>query len=143
MSRPSAGQLAQTCLMVRDLDRSLALYHGLLGMPIVEVVRRDPPARAYAALGTPENYLEIFERRPEEGPLPERAADQPLGLHHLAVWVEDLEGLAARLAAAGYPLTGPIRSVSRWVGAALRVAWIEDPDGVKIELLEYVGPAGD
>ena len=76
-------------------------------------------------------------------PLPERAADQPLGLHHLAVWVEDLEGLAARLAAAGYPLTGPIRSVSRWVGAALRVAWIEDPDGVKIELLGYVGPAGD
>ncbi|MBI2939283.1 MAG: VOC family protein [Chloroflexi bacterium] len=141
MAKPPTGQLAQTCLMVRNLDKTLALYRDLLGMPVVRITRRDPPARSLAALGMHDSILEIFERRPDEIPLLDRMAEQRVGIHHLALWVENLEELGTRLTAAGYPFTSPIRHTPNWLGDALNVAWIEDPDGVKIELLEYCGPA--
>lgn len=143
MRRPSPGQMAHTCIRVRDLDKTLALYRDLLGMPEVKVSRDGPPERHYAALGSEGDYLELFQRRAEESSSSESAAAQPSGIHHLSIWVENMEELVARLAAAGYPLvgSGAIRRAPSWVGSSLKVAWIEDPDGVKVELLECVGPA--
>jgi catechol 2,3-dioxygenase-like lactoylglutathione lyase family enzyme len=144
MANPIAGQMAHTGIMVANLEKTIALYHDLLGMPVVKVVREGPSPAPYAALGSEDDYLEIFERsagaRP---PAPEAGAPIQLGLSHLSVWVKDLEALAPRLAEAGYPLTRNkvVRYAPRWVGAAIKVAWIDDPDGAPIELLEYVGPA--
>ena len=140
MTKPSAGQMAHTCIRVRDLDKSLALYNGLLGMPIVKDRREGPPERHFAALGSEQDYLEVFVAKPDvEG----GAATGPVGIQHLSIWVQDMEGLVARLADAGYPLThsGAIRRAPSWVGSSLKVGWIEDPDGVQVEMLEYVGPA--
>ena len=144
MARPSAGQMAHTCLMVASLDKTIALYSGLLGMPVVKIVREGPSPAPYAALGSENDYLELFERpsgaRP---PAPEAGAPIALGLSHLSVWVDDLEALVPRLAEAGYPLirNAKVRYAPSWVGSAIKVAWIEDPDGAPVELLQYAGPA--
>jgi catechol 2,3-dioxygenase-like lactoylglutathione lyase family enzyme len=144
MGKPAAGQMAHTCLMVASLDRTIALYHDLLGMPLVKVVREGPSPAPYAALGSESDYLELFERpsgvRP---PAPEAGAPISLGISHISVWVEDLEVLVPRLAEAGFPLirSGKVRYARSWVGSAFDVAWIEDPDGVPVELLWYRGPA--
>ena len=139
MSRPRAGQLGHTCIRVQDIDRTVEFYHGLLGMPIVE--RRDPPtfSTRMAALGSPENYLEVFQLRPDQ-----TVADvdpQTLRLNHICLWVENMEDLEQRAAAAGFPFLNPIRTNPNWVGAAIKVGWVVDPDGNRVELLEWTGPA--
>jgi lactoylglutathione lyase len=131
--------MAHTCIRVRDLDKSLALYNGLLGMPVVKARREGAPERHFAALGSEQDYLEIFVAKAEDAG---GAATGPVGIQHLSIWVEGMEELVARLTDAGYPLimSGAIRRSPNWVGASLKVGWIEDPDGVKVELLEYTGP---
>ena len=144
MAKPAAGQMAHTCLMVASLEKTISLYRDLLGMPLVKVVREGPPPAPYAALGSESDYLELFER-PSGIRQPAAATGAPiaLGISHLSVWVEDLEALVPRLAEAGYPLirSGKVRYAPSWVGSAIKVAWIEDPDGVPVELLQYTGPA--
>lgn len=139
MERPRAGQLGHTCIRVQDVNATVRFYHDLLGMPIVE--RRDPPTfgTRMAALGANENYLEVFERRPDQ---PVDDVDpRSLRLNHVCLWVENLEDLEKRAAEAGAPFTQPIRSNSNWVGAAIKVSWVVDPDGNRVELLEWTGPA--
>ena len=144
MTKPSGGQMAHTCLMVASLDKTISLYSDLLGMPRVKIVREGPSPAPYAALGSANDYLELFERPSGVRPAaPDASAPIALGISHLSVWVDDLEGMVPRLAEAGYPLirSAKVRYAPSWVGAALKVAWIEDPDGVAVELLEYAGPA--
>lgn len=144
MGKPLAGQMAHTCLMVASLDKTIALYRDLLGMPLVKIVREGPAPAPYAALGSETDYLELFERPSGvRQAAPEQGAPVPLGISHLSVWVDDLDGLVPQLAEAGYPLirNAKVRYAPSWVGSALKVAWIEDPDGVAVELLQYAGPA--
>lgn len=142
MSKPTAGQMAHTCIRVRDLDKTLALYHDLLGMPIAKAMRNGPPERHYAALGSEADYLEIFVAKQDDASAAASAETGPIGIQHLSIWVENMEELVERLAAGGYPLigSGAIRTSPNWVGSSLKVAWIADPEGVKVELLEYTGP---
>ncbi|TAK21216.1 MAG: VOC family protein [Chloroflexota bacterium] len=138
MPRPRGGQLGHTCIRVKDIDQTVVFYNGLLGMPIVE--RRDPPppGTRMAALGSQENYLEVFQIKPDAQM--ENVDPTTLRLNHICLWVEGIEDLETRAAAAGSPFTGPIRSNPGWVGAAIKVGWVVDPDGNRVELLEWTGP---
>jgi lactoylglutathione lyase len=138
MDRPSAGQLGHTCIRVKDVDDTVKFYRDLLGMPVVE--RRDPPSGTrMAALGASANYLEVFQRPPDQ---PVDDGDpRALRLNHFCIWVENLEELEQRAAAAGHPFLNPIRTNPNWVGAAIKVGWVTDPDGNRVELLEWTGPA--
>jgi catechol 2,3-dioxygenase-like lactoylglutathione lyase family enzyme len=140
MERPRAGQLGHTCIRVRDIDRTVQFYNGLLGMPIVERRDPEPPGTRMAALGSQENYLEVFQLRPDQK-VAEDVDPQALRLNHFCLWVEGMEELEKRAAAAGSAFLNPIRSSPSWVGAAIKVGWVLDPDGNRVELLEWTGPA--
>lgn len=61
----------------------------------------------------------------------------PGGLHHLVVQVESVQATVARLSAGGIgvePPSSPDGSQDFWT------AWITDPDGYRIELVQW--PAG-
>ena len=122
------------------MDETVRFYNGLLGMPIVE--RRDPPAPGtrVAALGSPANYLEVFEVKPDQQ-IDQTSDPQKLRLNHFCLWVENIEELAKRAAEAGSPFLRAIGANSNWIGAAIRVGWLVDPDGNRVELLEWTGPA--
>jgi lactoylglutathione lyase len=135
MNRPRPGQLGHTCIRVRDVAKTIDFYHGLLGMPVVET-RETPPM---AALGAAENYLEVFELRDDQTVADVDPAQ--LRLNHFCLWVEDMEGLERRAGAAGHPFTQPIGASKNWVEASIKVGWVLDPDGNRVELLEWVGPA--
>jgi hypothetical protein len=66
---------------------------------------------------------------------------QSLRLNHFCLWVEGMEELEKRATAAGSPFLRPIGSSQNWVGAAIKVGWVVDPDGNRVELLEWTGPA--
>jgi catechol 2,3-dioxygenase-like lactoylglutathione lyase family enzyme len=139
MERPQAGQLGHTCIRVKNVDQTVQFYHGLLGMPVVEQRGTPGTGDGMAALGAQANYLEVFEVKPDAA-----VADvdpRTLRLNHFCLWVEGMEDLEQHAAAAGHPFLNPIRANSNWVGASIKVGWLLDPDGNRVELLEWLGPA--
>lgn len=115
-------------LRVTDLDTSLAFY-GAVGWRLLGIVDIGRGARL-AALGDPDRAEVVLElvHRPDGGPI------APDGLDHLAVQVDDLAATVARLAAAGLE-PGSVEQPGGADGP--RTAWLTDPDGHRIELVQW------
>ena len=117
-----------TRLKVRDMDRAIAFYTAHLGFVV-----RD---RKTSPRGTQLTFLHLAGT-PTELELaflpwdPDFKLDEDI--FHLAFKVDDMDTALASMRAGGVKITeepGPRRS-----GGAM--AFIEDPDGYEIELLEY------
>ncbi|MFO1141566.1 MAG: VOC family protein [Amaricoccus sp.] len=126
-------QIAHVALKVRDLDRSLDFYVGKLGF--AEMMRLDKPDGSpgvwlvYLRI-TDDQYLELFP----EGVGDRAAGREVTGMNHLCLGVEDLDAVLAQLEMAGVPLT-----IQKKMGADGNLqAWIEDPDGNRIELMQMM-----
>jgi catechol 2,3-dioxygenase-like lactoylglutathione lyase family enzyme len=130
-----------------DLERSLAFYHEVLGIPVrdrgslvgpeIDTVLGVPGvAGRFADLELGEGRtLELLEyRRPAAPPL-EVAAHLP-GAGHLALRVDDVDALAQRLRGAGFaPGTAvTLAQPGFWHGA--RILYVQDPDGAVVELIQ-------
>lgn len=118
-------------LRVADLDRSLEFYSAL-GYEVVGTV----PGTAFGSLtmlrlpGDDFVSLELVHDA-AAGPV------EPRGINHLVVQVEDLSATVAHLAARGVraePPGSPDGSDEFWT------TWLTDPDGYRIELVQW--PAG-
>ncbi|GAB2757243.1 VOC family protein [Amycolatopsis magusensis] len=111
---------SRVLLMPKDLEVSTAFYRDTLGLAIY----REIPVGTIFFLGG--GFLELVGRG-ETGPTPD-----------IAFWlqVRDLRATLAELAAKGVE---PVREAKRepW---GLDEAWIADPDGTRIVLVEV--PAG-
>lgn len=120
------GHLA---LKVQDLGRSLDFYRDRLGLrEMTRLVNDKGEAWIVYLRITDTTFLELFPAA-----LPGRAAGpEAVGVNHLCLAVDDIEATAAQLEAAGVALVSPIRTGLD----GNRGAWIEDPDGNRIELME-------
>jgi lactoylglutathione lyase len=129
----SEGRLLHTMLRVGDLERSVKFYTELLGMK--ELRRRDVPEGKYTLVflgygeGNKEGQAEIEltynygVERYEIG----------TGFGHIAVGVPDVAAACERVRAGGGKVTrepGPVK-----FGTTI-IAFVEDPDGYKIELIQ-------
>jgi lactoylglutathione lyase len=124
------ARFLHTMLRVGDLERSLAFYR-LLGME--ERRRRDVPEGRYtlAFLGFPDDpsgaEIELTYNYGVE------RYDLGTGYGHIAIGVPDAYAACERLRAAGAKITrepGPVK-----FGTTV-IAFVEDPDGYKVELIE-------
>lgn len=124
-----------TALSVADLDASAAWYRQMLGFEEEEREYVPPAAAAVATLRRGELRLELF--RPDQ-PLPMDPArsdpdrdPQTLGVKHLCLGTDDLEGLAASLREKGADVAlGPVRKGS------CTLYYIRDNTGNLIELMQ-------
>ncbi len=129
----SGFRLAHTMLRVADLDRSIDFYTGFLGMQVLE--RRDHKknqfSQAYLGYGgdSSQMVLELVSNWTREEPY---TVGDSFG--HIAIQVSGIAALCERLAAAGTPMPRP-PSTQRH-GSNI-VAFIEDPDGHRIELVQF------
>jgi catechol 2,3-dioxygenase-like lactoylglutathione lyase family enzyme len=135
-------RLGHVGIAVRDMDRMVAFYCGVLGLRVSD--RMTYPAGAPQTSGTwlrcnaDHHVLALFEV-PATGPA--GAASGPYGLHHLAFELGSFEELrgAARFVAERH---GPLRAVRQGgPGCQLRV-YFPDPEGNLVELywaLDQVG----
>lgn len=123
-------RLLHTMLRVSDLDRSLHFYTDILGMKLLR--RRDYPegkfTLAFVGYGD-ESDNSVIELTYNWG-----VDTYELGsaFGHLAIGVDDVYAAAERIRAAGGKI---VREPGPMKGGSTVLAFVEDPDGYRIELL--------
>ncbi|MFI0541911.1 VOC family protein [Streptomyces sp. WSLK1-3] len=117
---------------VTDLNRSLAFYTALGYAELGRVEAGD--AGRLVILAFPDERAASLElvHRPDAAPV-----DVGTGFDHLAIQVDNLTTTLDRLTDAGLD-PGPVESPGGPQGP--KTAWLTDPDGYRIELVEW--PAG-
>ncbi len=140
-------------VVVSDMERSLAFYVGLLGMRVtfecdltgdwIETVSGLPGVSARCVFCQPPGGGTRFEllqyRTPPGQTLPAASLANTLGLRHVALEVDGLDALYARLTQAGVPSLSPPISVPFSVaGVRKRLCYLRDPDCVLVEIAEYM-----
>jgi len=121
-----------TMIRVKDLARSLDFYTGQLGMKLLR--KRDYESGrftlAFVGYGdeTDHTVIELTHNWDQAEPY---ALGSAFG--HLAIGVPDVYKTCERLAAAGVKIPRPAGPMAH--GGSV-IAFIEDPDGYRIELVE-------
>jgi lactoylglutathione lyase len=112
-----------------DINRSIDFYTRIMGLEILEKI--DLVGRVFYFIGNDRTRIEIEEANPGDRMI---SVDTGFGLYHLAFAVDDLDALAAKLKAESVKfIMEPIQ-----LRADRKIAFIEDPDGVRIQLIEFV-----
>ncbi len=124
-------KMLHTMIRVGNLDRSLAFYTELLGMRLLR--KKDYPGGrftlAFVGYGDESDHtvVELTHNWDTE------RYDIGTGFGHVALGVEDIYQTCESLRAAGAKITrepGPMKH------GTTEIAFIEDPDGYKIELIQ-------
>jgi lactoylglutathione lyase len=118
-------------IRVTDLERSLAFYAGVG----YEVIGKVPETEfgSLTMLKLPDDDFVTVELVHD----PRTGMVDPGGLNHMVIQVESMQTTVAQLAARGIEVEdpgSPDGSGDFWT------AWISDPDGYRIELVQW--PAG-
>jgi lactoylglutathione lyase len=128
----SRFQLLHTMIRVLDLEKSLDFYTRLLGMKLLR--RKDYPSGeftlAFVGYGDEDSnaVIELTHNWGQKEPYQIGS-----GFGHLAVGVPDIYGTCEKLAQAGVKIPRPPGPMKH--GGSV-IAFVEDPDGYKIELIE-------
>ena len=121
--------VGHVAIKVTDLDRSLDYYQKRLGFPeMLRLFNDDGTTWLVYLRITDEQYLEIFPGA-ENDRAPGWDAN---GVNHICFTIDDLDATVARIEAAGITLLSPAKDGVD----GNRQAWLEDPDGNRIELME-------
>jgi len=124
-------RLLHTMLRVGDLQRSIDFYTQVLGMTLLRTSENPTQNYTLAFVG--------YGRNPEHAELEltynHGVSSYELGTAygHLAIGVPDAVAACARIRAAGGQVTrepGPVK------GGTTVIAFVTDPDGYKIELIQ-------
>ncbi len=122
--------LGHIAINVTDLDRSLDFYTRMFEFPEMMRLHKDDGSTWLVYLRiTDDQYLEIFPGAEEERA---PASWRNNGMTHLCITVEDIADFVDRLTAKGVKLLLPLKDGLD----GNRQAWVEDPDGNRIELME-------
>ena len=125
-------RLLHTMIRVKDLDASLDFYTRLLGMTLLR--KTDYPGGeftlAFVGYGAEADtaVIELTHNWDRT-----EAYDLGDGFGHIAIGVDDIYGLCERLEADGVNIPRPPGPMKH--GTTV-IAFITDPDGYKIELIE-------
>ena len=126
------SRFLHTMIRVLDLDKSVAFYTKLMGM--TELRRRDVPGGKYTLcfLGYESNpdqaEIELTHNWEQKTPY-----ELGTGFGHLAVGVPDVAASCEAVRTGGGKVTRPAGPVQH--GTTI-IAFVEDPDGYKIELIQ-------
>ena len=129
MTKP---RMLHTMIRVFDLKRSLDFYVGTLGMTLLR--QKDYPdgkfTLAFVGFGPEEEtaVIELTHNWDQKEPY-----QIGTGFGHVAMGVADIYATCEKLKAAGAKITRPPGPMKH--GTTV-IAFIEDPDGYKIELIQ-------
>ena len=124
-------RLLHTMLRVGDLEKSVAFYTDVLGMQLLR--RKDYPSGrftlAFLGYGDEKEHtvLELTHNWDTEH------YDLGNGYGHIALGVQDIQATCAGIADRGGRL---VREPGPMKHGSTVIAFLEDPDGYKVELIE-------
>jgi lactoylglutathione lyase len=131
MPVPAFNSLGHIALKVKDLDKSIAFYTKLGFPEFLRLTEEDGETWIVYMRITDDLFIELFPG----AAVGTTVTDQNgVGLNHLSLSVDDIEATEAHLKRVGIALSQPRRN-ERGVDHN-RGAWIEDPDGNRIEIME-------
>jgi len=124
-------RILHTMLRVGDLDKSIAFYTDVMGMKLLR--KRDNEEYRYTLAFV--GYQEEFEGAVLELTYNWDTSEYDLGngYGHVALEVDDIYATCATIEKMNGKITrapGPVK------GGTTVIAFVEDPDGYKIELIE-------
>ena len=132
MSDGSKFRFMHTMVRVKDLEKSLDFYTRLLGMELLR--RMDFPegkfTLAFVGYGPEDTHavVELTHNWDQVEPY-----DIGTGYGHIALGVRDIHGICRELADAGAKIPRPPGPMKH---GTTHIAFVEDPDGYKIELID-------
>lgn len=120
-----------TMLRVGDLDRSIAFYTETLGMKLLRKSVNEEYKYTLAFVGyADESEQAVIELTYNWGT---DSYDQGTAFGHVALGADDIYATCENIRKAGGNITrepGPV------LGGSTEIAFVEDPDGYKIELIQ-------
>jgi lactoylglutathione lyase len=123
--------MLHTMLRVGNLDRSVKFYTEVLGMKLLRTTDRPEQKYSLAFVGyDSEDKTAVIELTYNYGV---DKYDLGAGYGHIALEMPDVAGACAAVKAKGGSVTreaGPVK------GGGSVIAFVADPDGYKIELIE-------
>ena len=124
-------RLLHTMLRVGNLHRSIDFYTGVIGMKLLRTTDRPEQkyTLAFVGYGTNPEHAELeltFNYGVE-------SYEMGGAYGHIAIEVEDAARSCTKIAASGGKVTRPAGPVK---GGSTVIAFVEDPDGYKIELIQ-------
>jgi len=123
--------MLHTMLRVGEMQRSIDFYTKAMGMQLLRTTDRPDQKYSLAFVGyADESQQAVIELTYNYGV---SSYDLGTGYGHIAIGVDDIHGVCERVRAAGAVVTrepGPVK------GGTTVIAFVEDPDGYKIELIK-------
>jgi lactoylglutathione lyase len=124
-------RILHTMLRVGDLGRAIAFYRDVMGMQLLRTTDRPEQKYSLAFVGYgDEAHGAVLELTYNYGV---DRYDLGAGFGHVAIEVDDAAATCAAVKAKGGTVTreaGPVK------GGTTVIAFVQDPDGYKIELIE-------
>ena len=124
-------RLLHTMLRVGDLQRSVKFYTEVLGMKLLRTTDRPEQKYSLAFVGyDSEDRASVLELTYNYGV---ERYEPGTAFGHIAIDVPDVAGTCERVRRQGGKVTreaGPVK------GGSSIIAFVEDPDGYKIEFIE-------
>jgi lactoylglutathione lyase len=124
-------RILHTMLRVGDMQRSVRFYTGVLGMKVLRTTDRPDQKYSLAFVGyDDEERAAVLELTYNYGV---ERYDLGSAFGHIAIAVPDVKGACERVRKNGGKVTreaGPVK------GGTTVIAFVEDPDGYKIEFIE-------
>lgn len=125
--------ITHLAITVKDMDKSLDFYCRVLGIKKVFDLpdpKTGSPWIVYLHMGA-NQFVELFYNGTVDNPW-----DSSLrGFNHICFEVDDIQRITNQIKQAGYPLDREpqMGADTNWQ------AWVTDPDGIRIELMQ-IGP---
>ena len=124
-------RILHTMLRVGNLERSIKFYTEVLGMKLLRTTDRPEQKYSLAFVGyDTEERSAVLELTYNYGV---ERYEMGAAFGHIAIGVPDVAGACAKVRGAGGKVTrepGPVK------GGGSVIAFVEDPDGYKIEFVE-------
>jgi len=126
-------------LVVPDIEGAMTAFGGALGLTWARVEQRPTPVQTRAGRAAPDLRFTYSRQGPPHIELVEAVEVEPWqlpaagALHHVGLWVDDLDAAVAALEREGSPVVASGRSRS---GALFGFTYHEGPSGTLLELVD-------
>lgn len=122
-------EFLHTMIRVKDIEKSLKFYKDLLDMKVVKTKNFDDFDLYFLTDKNGIVQLELTYNKEA----PENGYEIGTGFGHLAFRVDSLDEFSNKISALGYEY---LRTPYKLSPTGSTIAFIEDPDGYEIELIE-------